>query len=279
MRRLYPVLLILGVLLLGAGGFVLYRSLRPEVAGIQIESTPSAAVFLDNERVGVTPYEANRAPGDLVVRLIPQANMTPLVPWETKITLSAQVKTVVRRDFAASEQESSGEIISFERDPRGTKSSLAVVSDPRTAQVSLDGKSQGFTPVPVDNLAPGEHQIQVSAPGFRERTILARSVSGFKLTVYAKLAQDLEEKLSEDQDSTPSPTPAQTLVEILSTPTGFLRVRSAPSTSATESARVAPGKTYPFIEDSPNKDWFKIEYETGKEGWVSSQYAKKKEES
>ena len=70
-----------------------------------------------------------------------------------------------------------------------------------------------------------------------------------------------------------------TMVEILSTPTGFLRVRAEPSTAATEVSQVKPGERFAFIEENETKDWFKIEYEKGEEGWVSSQYAKKVEVS
>ena len=47
-----------------------------------------------------------------------------------------------------------------------------------------------------------------------------------------------------------------------------------PSTSASESAKVNPGEKYALIEEK--NSWQKIEYETGKFGWVSAQYTEKK---
>jgi len=63
----------------------------------------------------------------------------------------------------------------------------------------------------------------------------------------------------------------------LSTPTGFLRVRSEPSTAGEEVAQVDPGDRFPYLETDEDTGWFKIEYEDGEEGWVSNQYAKKVE--
>ncbi len=66
-------------------------------------------------------------------------------------------------------------------------------------------------------------------------------------------------------------------IEILDTPVGFLRVRSAPATTTTEAGQVKPKEEYVLLETSKDLEWYKIEYKAGKEGWVSSQYAKKKQ--
>jgi hypothetical protein len=62
-------------------------------------------------------------------------------------------------------------------------------------------------------------------------------------------------------------------VEILDTPTGFLRVRATPSTGASEITQVDPGEKFPLLEERAG--WYKIKLTDGKEGWVSGQYAKK----
>ncbi len=78
--------------------------------------------------------------------------------------------------------------------------------------------------------------------------------------------------------ATPRPSPTAALakpyVEILTTPTGWLRVRSEPNGLVeNEVAKVNTGETYPFIE-SNDTGWYKIEYEPGKQGWVAATYAK-----
>ena len=65
---------------------------------------------------------------------------------------------------------------------------------------------------------------------------------------------------------------ATSQVEILATPTGTLNVRSSPSTSSPIITKVSPGEKYQLLEESPG--WFKIKL-SDKEGWISSQYAKK----
>jgi uncharacterized protein YgiM (DUF1202 family) len=67
---------------------------------------------------------------------------------------------------------------------------------------------------------------------------------------------------------------AKPYVEILSTPTGFLRVRESASTGATELAQVNPGDKFPYKEEDSTASWYQIEYLTGKWGFVSSTYAK-----
>jgi hypothetical protein len=78
--------------------------------------------------------------------------------------------------------------------------------------------------------------------------------------------------------SVPSPTtpdPPKPFIIVQETPTGFLRVRMEPSTTATEAARVNPGEKYTIIDE--DNGWYQIEYDEEKSGWVSGQYAEKVE--
>lgn len=68
-------------------------------------------------------------------------------------------------------------------------------------------------------------------------------------------------------------TPDGSQIQILDTPTGFLRVRSSPSTASSEITQVKPGEKYSLLEEKSG--WFKIRVKEGQEGWVSGQYAKK----
>ena len=88
-----------------------------------------------------------------------------------------------------------------------------------------------------------------------------------------KLVKDLN-KVEPTPVPTATPKP-EVKVEILSTPNGFLRVRSAATTDSQEVSRVNPKDIFVLVEESGDSKWYKIEYETGKTGWISSQYAKK----
>ena len=65
--------------------------------------------------------------------------------------------------------------------------------------------------------------------------------------------------------------PAKKEVQILSTPTGTLNVRSGPSLSNSIITKVKPGGKYTLLEET--SDWYKIDV-NGKQGWVSAQYTK-----
>jgi len=61
-------------------------------------------------------------------------------------------------------------------------------------------------------------------------------------------------------------------IEILPTGIGFLRVREKASLASKEVGQVTVGDKFRVLEqDNP---WYKIEYEKGKEGWVSGDYTK-----
>ncbi|MBI2007414.1 MAG: PEGA domain-containing protein [Candidatus Blackburnbacteria bacterium] len=271
-------ILALGVVLvvLGAGGLFLRTKINPEQAGIQIEATPQATVYINDQEHGATPFEKTLSPGEITLRLVPAVADTPLSPWTTKLTLTRGVKTIVRRNFGETEGKSSGEVLSFEKIP-GNSSSLAVVSSPDSAEIVVDGERLGFTPSRRDSLPAGQHQIHVSRPGFSDKDLTVTTKTGYKLTVVVILAESPspEATVAGEATSSAAKSAKSASVEILDTPTGFLRVRTEPSTSATEAAQVKPGEKFPYLEQNKDGSWFKIEYEKGKQGWVFSQYAKK----
>ncbi len=77
---------------------------------------------------------------------------------------------------------------------------------------------------------------------------------------------------SKKTESDKTATVEKPYIEILDTPTGFLRVRSEPSTTASESGRVNPKEKYPLLDEKSG--WYKIKLSTG-EGWISGRYAQK----
>lgn len=256
---------------------------KPKGAGIFIETSPAASVFIDGEQVGRTPYKETRKPKEIVVKLVPESFDKPLSPYEARITLVSGIETVVRREFAESEDLSSGEILSFEK-IGGGKTSLSIVSVPDSAQISIDGITKAFAPYKTSTLTSGKHTIVVSAPGFIERTLEIQTVKGYKLIVAVQLALSqepvelIEEELPEPEEEE-KPEPIK--IEILETPTSFLRVRSEPSTLGEEVGRVEPGDQFVLLDEDEKTGWYKIEYEEGEgglpagTGWISNTYAKK----
>ena len=75
MKALKIFLIVLGLgVLITVISLLLLGYLRPKLGGIQIETTPPAVVFLDGIKVGKTPYQANRKPGEVVVKLVPESS-------------------------------------------------------------------------------------------------------------------------------------------------------------------------------------------------------------
>lgn len=249
---------------------------KPRPGGLSVQAQPVAAVYINGTFSGRTPLDTTSASGDITLKLVPLDSSKSYTPFEAKISLVSGVKTIVRRQFAETDQASSGDIISFEKDA-GDAASIVIISTPENAQITLDNVSKGFSPVKT-SVSPGKHQLAIKSPGYQDRTLTINTVLGYKLTVAAQLA-----KLP--ASPTPSPTPAsnlQVFVKILPTPTGYLRVRTQPGTGGTEIDQVKPGDKYLLLGEDADTHWFKIQLEppapglpNGRSGWISDQYAQK----
>ncbi len=269
-------------------------SLKKTPAALQINAVPPANVFVDGKLLGKTPYQGNNwKAGEISVKLIPESTSAPLASWEGKIKLSNGILTLVEREFGATENESAGQVLSLEKIKDKKSASLSVITDPDGALISVDGEAKGFAPLSLEKVGVGDHQVTVTKEGYKEKNIRAQAVAGFKLLVNIKLAQKAEEGQIATVSGTPTPTvkakaslPSPTAalspsassgetkqVLIKDTPTGWLRVRQEPSTAAAEVAKVNPGEKYIVLEEKSG--WYEIEYEPGKKGWISGQYAAK----
>lgn len=277
MRKLRISLIVTSVILvLILAGLFLFGYFKPKGAGLVVNSSPSALVFINGVQVGRTPYKATLEPNEVALRLVPESTGIPLAVFETRLNLSPGIETVVNREIGETEESSSGEIVSFEKVSKG-ETSLSIISIPDAAQITIDGQVRGFAPYKTSSIISGEHQVVISAPGYTSRTLQVKTREGYKLIIIAKLSVDLEEQKKKEEAVLAAKEEAKVYVEILTTPTGFLRVRQEASTSSAEIGQVKPGEKYEFLEEAT--DWFKIKFTVDKEGWISAQYAKKLEES
>jgi len=279
MKTLKIVFVILVTIsVLATAAFFLVGYLKPKPAGIMIDSTPVSSVYINGSFVGKTPYKSTFPAGEISIRLVPGTNDQNLVPYETKVNLDAGIQTVVRREFNTTEETSSEDVISFDK-IGGNSAGLVVISTPDNSQVLIDGMAQGFSPYNMNSITVGSHQITVRAVGYMDRTMEVKTQSGYRLTVFAKLAKSQEALTT----PIPSPTPkaeTKSYVIIGNTPTGFLRMRTLPATSGEEIAELATGSKYLFLEADLVSGWYKIQYEdpkpglpNGITGWVSNQYS------
>ncbi len=235
-------------------------------AAILIETIPESIVSIDGQEVGRTPYEGEFPVEEVAVKLIPVSTEAALIPYETKVSLTSGVKTIVRRMFGEKEEESSGEEISYER-IGGGNANISVISIPDGVSVFIDGQFKDVTPVKINNLNIGTHEIKVKAEDYEERSFSVQVTKGYNLTAIVDLARKKEEG---EKELEVSPI---LKVKILSTPTGFLRVRDEPNKDASETGRVKPDENYNLVEKDSSGQWYEIELEEGKTGWISSEYA------
>jgi len=284
MKKVVFVFIISFILAIGLFlGIQYYLNIRAEKGALQVTSSPASKVYLNDEYLGQTPLckcQASDmvAPGDYTIRLVPSDSS--LQEFQEKITVSQGVLTVVDRKFGINGQ-SEGSIISLTPLDDKTKSQLLVVSFPQGSNVLLDDQNIGTTPLVSNDPTESDHDLKISKDGYNEKEIRIRTPMGYKLTVAAYLSADTANLVpSNASDSAAKPTPAGPVtptpvnrVIILSTPTGFLRVRKTPSVDAIEVGQVSPGKSYELVDEQ--NDWFEIRMSDGTTGWISSQYAKK----
>ncbi|MCL4339098.1 PEGA domain-containing protein [Patescibacteria group bacterium] len=281
--------IIIVVLLLAVLGYALYAFVfagASSNAGLKVTATPTANVFLNDKLMGKTPFDTNYKSGDYVLKLIPQDSSSQVTSWQGKVTLNPSLLTYVDRTLGPSELTSAGEILTLEKNPAGD-AQLSVIAQPDAAAVIVDGQEKGAAPLLLKDMVAGEHDVSISSPGFVNRTLRVELTKGFKLVANFQLAlQNEGGSASESATATPGAGSGTTTsstsntaagngpyVVIKDTPTGFLRVRMAPSVSATEAAQVKPGDKYTYTDEQ--NGWYKITYDTGKEGWISGQYATK----
>lgn len=240
-------------------------------AGLRIETEPPSLVYIDDIQMGTTPLEKTFPAKEVFVRLVPESTNAAISAYQTRIRLVDGITSILRRKFVSPDSQSSGETISFTPDTSGGAPISIITTDPEYATVFVDGRAQSQSPLTITDVLSGEHQIALTAPGYEPKTISIKNPPGFRTQISAKLS-----KLAMAPE--PSPTPPATvsavpMVRILDTPTGFLRVRSAPSSAAAEIGRVNPGESFELLDQTTGWYRIRVNFESTSSGWLSSQYS------
>src|SRR3989344_9454626 len=91
-------LLLFGFLSITLTGCSLSLPFTTKKAALQITAKPQSTVFIDGQHVGQTPYDTNDLKaGEITVKLVPEGQSG--VSWESKVTLTPKVVTVINRRF------------------------------------------------------------------------------------------------------------------------------------------------------------------------------------
>ena len=285
-RRIF---LVIAVLLISIGIFIIVRLVSQIVlpkgkGGLLVTSSVEANVFLNDRPIGKTPLSL--IDSDQVIQSgTYDLKISPLKgeqPYLVKIPINPGVLTAVDRTFLTG-AFSSASILYFEK-INDEDAQLFISSVPDNALITIDGESRGVTPLDIKDIPQSEHEVEIEKNGFAKKTIRIRAVAGYKLVLNTIIGTESDLTDLPQEEITPSPasggtTPTQApnvpKVVIIETPTGFLRVRSNPSTSSSEIGRVNPGETYELVDE--NETWYKIKLASGVEGWISSTYADKQD--
>lgn len=299
MRKKLLFLLVL-VVVATIGFFVhvyVFGGANKKNGNLVVYSSPDGTVFINSKAEGRTPLSVELAAGTYTVKIIPNslnpARAESAVPWEGKVQVFEKTDTYVRRELKGTENESGGEIVTLQKSQNileKDKGEIAVKTTPGEAIISIDGQDMGVSPDSFLNVSSGVHDLSVYSSRFKRRSLQVQVVAGHVTTAEFSLGvdPDFEKKypfgtLVEASSSAtlpnvpkttraPTPTSVPEKVEVLDTPTGFLRVRLDPSLSGKEISQVKPGETYAYM--SEENGWTKIKLTDGNEGWVSSDYVK-----
>ncbi len=297
-KRKVILLLFLCIIFAGfVGARYLFLNNQNVYGRLKVVSSPSAAVFVDNTPAGRTPFENKYKVGEYTVKIIPEEGDKQIATWQGKVKIFKNALTYVNRELGSSDNTSAGEILTIEKMSKNPENpslgEIFVETEPSGAIINLDNDEKGVAPFTLERVLKGDHELSAVLPGFLNRTQKVNITSGYRLNVSFKLALDpSQEKPIASASASPSASltaspsakliPSKTvkpnakvIVEIQDTPIGFLRVRAEPAITASESAQVKPGEKYDLLEEVTG--WYKIKIQTGS-GWVSSDYAVKKEE-
>ncbi len=291
-RKVVFFTVIILIILAIAGTIKLISSRTPKEGELRVESSPSVSVFLDNKHLGRSPYREKVQAGEYTLRLVPESTTGNIAPWQGKISVGANLLTFVNAVLSESELSSAVDVLWLEKSI-ASKPELSVITNPDGASVVVDDITKGITPLTLQDLPEGDHSLTVTSPGFLTRTMKIKLTVGYKLIASLKLAlsatgaSDVTASPSATTSITPTPTlksgtktatssattqtPQKPYVVIKDTPTGFLRVRMDPSTTATEAGRVNPGDKFHVFDEQTG--WFQISYDGTNKGWVSGTYA------
>ncbi len=302
-RKLAFLLALFGILAVIIGVVKLIGSRSPRQGELQVDSVPTASIFLNSKHLGRTPFREKTAVGEYTIKIVPESGLEQRASWEGKITVGHNLLTYVNGNLSESELTSSVDVLWLEK-ISSKKSELAITTNPDGATVLIDDETKGVTPLTVSDLTPGDHTLSITSPGFAPRSLKIKTTAGYRLIGAMKLALSPSAQPTQEATSSPTPTPAggssgkltptvkatptkaatssatqpdptKPFVIIKDTPTGFLRVRMEPSTAATEAARVNPGEKYHLFDEKSG--WYQISYNSAEKGWISGQYAEKVE--
>jgi hypothetical protein len=263
------ILPLLVIILIGAIGYFLRHPLFANRGVLEITTTPSTIVIINEKEMGPTPFKGEFAPQKLEVKLLAD-DSDKITLWQGAVPISSSTLTIVKYTFEENELANYGEILFFNKIPDKKTGALLISSYPDKAVINLDGEIKGYAPILLEKISPGPHTLELNLSGYNNTILGINIAAGFQLNVEVKLPQE-EKSEDENENLATANSNQENMVTILSTPTGWLRVRNGPGTGFEEIAKVAPGEQYLLLEE--NGSWLKIKIDEETQGWISASYS------
>ncbi len=194
-RKLISTFLALtGLCIIGYSILYFLGLYKAQDSGLLIESDPVSIVYIDGIEVGNTPYESNLNPGEVTIKIKPQKFENVLLDdYETRVNLVSGIRTIIKREFKEDENYTSGAVVSFEK-VGANDSFVTVVSTPDKAQVKIDEKYYGNTPLRI-SIPAGDHSLKIVSEGYNEKEYFIKVYKGYKLTASIKLPKTSTEQI------------------------------------------------------------------------------------
>ena len=126
---------------------------KPKLGTIVVEAdVPDATVLLDGNPVqGTTPVVIT----DVIEGLhVIEVRKEPAIPWKQTVQVTAGAQAKVRGELKAT--------------IGGQGGIIRVMSNVAGAKVFLDGTEMGAVPIDIKDVKPGDHVVEVRAPGYQD---------------------------------------------------------------------------------------------------------------
>jgi hypothetical protein len=265
---------------------------KPKYAGIQVITTnATSAIFLNDQHINNTPLnEKTIQPGVYNLKIIPEDSS--LTQYETSVTLRAGLLTVVTWKPAERPELSGGVIYEMEPLSDRTRSEVSFITIPDGAIITFEGREQLFSPTVLTDVAPGQHEYEISLPSYETQKHTVNAVAGYRMLIRAKLAKtspagvvttEKPESTNASPEATASArvkiaTSSATAKQVKILETGYflnsqevLRVRDQAGVTGVEAGLAPVGEIFPYLGETRG-EWHKILFKE-KDGWVSAEFS------
>ena len=132
-------------------------------------------IYVNDELLGPLPYNSDEiTAGDNKVTVKGNG-----VEYEVSLNFAPNSEVVLKRDLGVSQSFSGGQ--NFWLETADSDIILSVISEPKGAEVLIDGTRVGSTPYSSSDLVPGDYELQVSLPGYESQKARIEVTNGYRL--------------------------------------------------------------------------------------------------